>query len=254
MSFDFIGPIVDHPPRWWFTGLILVVALLAGAGCVRLALGHAVRLLTSRRSDGTSVLVPSGPGHDARGDLPYAACLFTGTGFTPAHWVGVLLYGGMTVAFYGCHGCTVVFLAAFVGAGMLLALAVIDARASMLPDALTLPLLWLGLAVAWFGGPVSLHDAVGGAIVGYGFPWLLFHGYRLVRGRDGMGYGDFKLLAALGAWLGPRSAMLVLLVACAGGVFFACVRQRTLRPTGAYPFGPFLALSGAALLLARCIL
>ncbi|HEU0229475.1 MAG TPA: A24 family peptidase [Burkholderiaceae bacterium] len=168
--------------------------------------------------------------------------------------VGVLFYAAVAGVFYWRHGWTPVFFGAFVAAGMLLALALIDARTSLLPDALTLPLLWLGLAIAWLGGPVSLDDAVAGAMVGYGLLWLLFQAFRAVRGRDGMGYGDFKLLAALGAWLGPHPALLALLAACLGGLLFACVRQKTWRPAGAYPFGPFLALAGAGFMLAQCAL
>lgn len=167
---------------------------------------------------------------------------------------GVLLYAAVAGAFYWRHGWAPVFFGVFVAAGMLLALTIIDARTSLLPDALTLPLLWLGLAIAWLGGPVSLHDAVAGAMVGYGLPWLLFQAFRAVRGREGMGYGDFKLLAALGAWLGAYPTLLTLLAACLGGLLFACVRQKTWRPTGAYPFGPFLALAGAGFLLAQCAL
>src|SRR5690606_38751872 len=134
---------------------------------------------------------------------------------------------------------------------LLLLLAHIDARTRLLPDALTLPMLWLGLAAAWLGwGAVSLHDAVAGAMAGYGFLWLLLQGFRWLRGVEGMGYGDLKLLAALGAWLGWQSLPWVLLAACVTGIVFAMLKGKTFRPSGAYPFGPCLAAAGVAVFTA----
>lgn len=211
-------------PDW--AGLCLVLAGAVGAGCRIYKVFGGVRYSMST----------------SRG-ARRAAC-----------WAGLLAYVALAGAFYWRHGWAPVSLGVFVAAGILLALAVIDARTSLLPDALTLPLLWLGLAIAWLGGPVPLRDAVAGAMAGYGFPWLLFQAFRLASGREGMGYGDFKLLAALGAWLGPYPALLTLLAACLLGLAFACMRQKTWRPAGAYPFGPFLALAGAGSLLAQCAL
>src|SRR5690606_32770961 len=99
-----------------------------------------------------------------------------------------------------------------VAAFMLMLLAHIDIRTRLLPDALTLPLLWLGLGAAWLGwGRVPLYDAVAGVMAGYGVLWLLLQGFRLLRGIEGMGYGDLKLVAALGAWLGWQALPGVLL-------------------------------------------
>lgn len=149
-------------------------------------------------------------------------------------------------AFNMLHGFTLSFLAMSAAGAMLLVLALIDARTRLLPDALTLPLMWLGLALAWSGRGIALHDAVAGAMAGYGFLWLLFWLFKAFNGREGMGYGDFKLLAALGAWLGWQPLAMVLLMACLAGVLTAMFRQKTLRPGGSYPFGPFLAASGMA--------
>ena len=92
----------------------------------------------------------------------------------------------------------------------LIPLTVIDLRTQLLPDNLTLPLLWTGLAFNLIGGYASLESAVLGAILGYGAFWLIFQLFRLATGKEGMGFGDFKLLAALAAWLGaislPRSS------------------------------------------------
>lgn len=149
------------------------------------------------------------------------------------------------------HGFTPRACLLAVAAVMLMLLAHIDARTRLLPDALTQPMLWLGLGAAWIGwGVVPLHDAVAGAMAGYGFLWLLLQGFRLLRGIEGMGYGDLKLLAALGAWLGWQALPWVLLAACLTGIVFAMLRNKTLFPSGAYPFGPFLAAAGVAVFMA----
>ncbi len=151
-----------------------------------------------------------------------------------------------------CHGSGWRALPLAMACVMLMLLALIDARTRLLPDALTLPLLWLGLAVAWMGwGGVSLQDAVAGAMAGYLFLWLILQGFRLLRGIQGMGHGDLKLLAALGAWLGWQVLPWVILLACLAGIAFAMWRQKTLLPAGAYPFGPFLAAAGLCAFAAR---
>jgi len=147
------------------------------------------------------------------------------------------------------HGYTVAFVAQASASATLLVLALIDARTRLLPDALTLPLMWAGLALAWAGYGIALNDAVAGAMTGYGFLWVLFWVFKCLSGREGMGYGDFKLLAALGAWLGWQALAMVLLVACVIAVLFAMLCQRSFAPGGAYPFGPFLAASGTAAFL-----
>ena len=137
-------------------------------------------------------------------------------------------------------------------AGPGLALAVIDLQTSLLPDDLTLPLLWGGLFVNLWGGFAFLPDAVIGAMAGYGVLWSVYWLFRLLTGKEGMGYGDFKLLAAIGAWLGWQSLPLVMVaaslagVAVAGGLLLAG-RVRRDQPL---PFGPYLAVAGVAALFA----
>ncbi|WP_407850047.1 prepilin peptidase [Bordetella petrii] len=149
-------------------------------------------------------------------------------------------------------GPTPLALCAMALCAALLALAWIDLQASLLPDAITLPLAWAGLLVNLGGALAPLPLAVLGAVVGYAFLWLLFHMFRLLTGREGMGYGDFKLLAALGAWFGLAALPGVLLVASLAGVAGAGL----LRLSGQaqrgqpLPFGPYLALAGVAMLLA----
>lgn len=131
-------------------------------------------------------------------------------------------------------------------------LTLVDLRSSLLPDTLTLPLLWAGLLLNGSGyGLTTLQDSVWGAAGGYLFLWLLFHGFRLVTGREGMGYGDFKLLAALGAWLGATSLPWLLL----GASITGAVVGIALTVTGKVgrgqplPFGPYLAAGGMIMLL-----
>jgi leader peptidase (prepilin peptidase) / N-methyltransferase len=143
--------------------------------------------------------------------------------------------------------------AAIVITWFLIALTVIDLDHQLLPDSLTLPLLWGGL-VASLGWseyspsslPVSPADSIMGAAVGYLSLWVVYHGFRLLTGKEGMGYGDFKLLAALGAWLGWRMLLpIVLCSAAVGAVIGIALIVTGRRDRGVpLPFGPFLAAAG----------
>lgn len=139
-------------------------------------------------------------------------------------------------------------LAAFGLCATLLAMSLIDFDTRYLPDTLTLPLLWAGLIVNLGAtGFVALPQAVIGAITGYLFLWVVYWLFKLVRGVEGMGYGDFKLLAALGAWLGWQALpQIVLLSAVAGAIFgLAATGFGKMRFEEPLPFGPFLAAGGA---------
>lgn len=175
-----------------------------------------------------------------------------GCGLSPlAPWLrcgASMVMGGLAWILAHRYGLGFGFWSTLIALNMLLILAVVDAQLALLPDALTAPLLWLGLAAAWMGGPVSLHQSLAGAVAGYGFLWVLFWLFALFRGRAGMGYGDFKLLAALGAWVGIFSLPYVLLAACLAGIGAAFLRQKNFRLGSSYPFGPFLAASGATAL------
>ncbi len=129
----------------------------------------------------------------------------------------------------------------------LLALALIDWDTTLLPDDLTLPLLWLGLiAAALRWTPVGLHDSLWGAVAGYLSLWSVYWAFKLVTGKEGMGYGDFKLFAALGAWFGWQALIPIILVASVIGAIVGIAMKFTtgLREGGYVPFGPFLAGAG----------
>ncbi len=136
----------------------------------------------------------------------------------------------------------------------LLALALIDWDTTVLPDALTLPLLWAGLGAAALGwlADLSLQQALLGAVVGYLSLWSVYWLFKLTTGKEGMGYGDFKLLAALGAWLGWQAILPIVLMASVLGVVIGLVMKATgsLREGRFVPFGPFLAGGGLVVMLA----
>lgn len=139
--------------------------------------------------------------------------------------------------------------AALIMTWMLIALCMIDIDQQLLPDNMTLPLMWLGLFLSLFNGavlPVTPNDAIIGALAGYLSLWLVYHAFKKITGKEGMGYGDFKLLAALGAWLGwQQLPLIILLSACVGaltgiGLIVLRGRDRNLP----IPFGPYLAAAG----------
>ena len=134
---------------------------------------------------------------------------------------------------------------------MLVAMTFIDADTQMLPDDLTLPLMWAGILVNLNGTFVPLHDAVIGAAAGYLILWSIYWLFKLATGKDGMGYGDFKLLAALGAWMGwlmlPTIIVLSSVVGAIVGIGLIVFTKR--RRDNPIPFGPYLAAAGLIALL-----
>ncbi|KTC39692.1 methyltransferase, partial [Pseudomonas putida] len=133
----------------------------------------------------------------------------------------------------------------------LLAMSLIDADHQLLPDVLVLPLLWLGLIVNGQGLFTNLYDALWGAVAGYLSLWLVYWVFKLITGKEGMGYGDFKLLAMLGAWGGwqilPLTILLSSLVGAVLGVLM--LRMRNAQTNTPIPFGPYLAIAGWIALL-----
>ncbi|WP_323971862.1 prepilin peptidase [Aeromonas hydrophila] len=142
-------------------------------------------------------------------------------------------------------------LAALLLTWVLVALTFIDLDKMLLPDQLTLPLLWGGLLFNLAGGFVPLADAVIGAMAGYLVLWSLYWAFKLLTGKEGMGYGDFKLLAALGAWLGWQALPIVLLLSSLVGAFIGIglILLRNHHQNKPIPFGPYLAIAGWIALL-----
>ncbi|HDZ8879055.1 TPA: prepilin peptidase [Aeromonas dhakensis] len=142
-------------------------------------------------------------------------------------------------------------LAALLLTWVLVALTFIDLDKMLLPDQLTLPLLWGGLLFNLAGGFVPLADAVIGAMAGYLVLWSLYWAFKLLTGKEGMGYGDFKLLAALGAWLGWQALPIVLLLSSLVGAIIgiSLILLRNHHQNKPIPFGPYLAIAGWIALL-----
>lgn len=154
---------------------------------------------------------------------------------------------GIVAGYIGWRfGLTLTMASALIFAWSLIALTVIDIDTQLLPDDITLPLLWLGLLANLIGGFVPLQSAVIGAVVGYLSLWSIYWLFKLATGKEGMGYGDFKLLGAIGAWLGwkmlPAVILLSSLVGAVVGISLI-VFTRHGRNTP-IPFGPYLAVAG----------
>ncbi len=163
-------------------------------------------------------------------------------------------FTGAATGFLAWHfGFGATALAAFGFTWLLIALTLIDFDTQFLPDSLTYPLLWLGLLVSlshpvWADGaaPVTPRDSILGAATGYLSLWSLYWAFKLLTGKEGMGYGDFKLFAALGAWLGWQMLLPIIVFASGVGAVFGIVvmiRQRRGKDTP-IAFGPFLAVAG----------
>ena len=150
----------------------------------------------------------------------------------------------LVIVFY--FGATYLSVALLFFTWTLISLTMIDADTQLLPDNMTLPLLWLGLIVNYFELIVPLGSAVWGAIWGYMALWLVYKGFKLLTGKEGMGYGDFKLLAALGAWLGwqmlPIVILLSSLVGAVIGISMVIIKGKDKNIP--IPFGPYLAIAG----------
>jgi leader peptidase (prepilin peptidase) / N-methyltransferase len=169
-----------------------------------------------------------------------------------ARYPGVELGSGALALLLAAHfGYSAALALALPYAWALLALTLIDLDTQLLPDDITLPLLWLGLLANLFGLYTSLSSAVLGAVAGYLVLWSVYWAFRLIAKKEGMGYGDFKLLAAIGAWTGWQVLPVAVLVAAGlgavvGSLMLWLTRRGRETPI---PFGPWLALGGIVALL-----
>ncbi|MCQ9379631.1 A24 family peptidase [Methyloversatilis sp. XJ19-49] len=157
-----------------------------------------------------------------------------------------LLTGLLSAACALSFGPTLLLAGALVFVWALIALTFIDLDTQLLPDSITLPLVWAGLALNLAGGFTDLPSAVSGAIVGYLVLWSVYWAFKLVTGKEGMGYGDFKLLAAIGAFLGWQMLPVVILLSSLVGasVGIAMIVFRSHGRNVPIPFGPYLAAAG----------
>lgn len=157
-----------------------------------------------------------------------------------------LLTGVLTVVVAWQFGVSLATFAALLLTWTLIALTLIDYDKQLLPDDLTLPLIWLGLLFSFFDVFTDTQSSLIGAMLGYMILWTVFQVFKIITGKEGMGFGDFKLLAALGAWLGwqllPQIILLSSLVGAIAGIFMLITgltkRQQPI------PFGPYLAAAG----------
>ncbi|MCD6061630.1 MAG: prepilin peptidase [Moraxellaceae bacterium] len=131
----------------------------------------------------------------------------------------------------------------------LIALTMIDFDEQLLPDDITLPLMWAGLVLNIQGMFVPLQDAVIGAAAGYLSLWSIYWLFKLVTGKEGMGYGDFKLMAALGAWMGWIALPMVLLLSSVVGSIIGVGYLIVRKESAPFPFGPYIAIAGIIALL-----
>lgn len=158
-----------------------------------------------------------------------------------------LLSGGLSFVVSYQLGFSYFTLALLIFTFVLIAATFIDLDTMLLPDSLTLPLTWAGIALALFQiSPISLQDSVIGAMAGYLSLWSVYWLFKLATGKEGMGYGDFKLLAALGAWLGWQQLPMLILFSSLVGLVFGLIQLRLKRQgiDKAFPFGPYLAIAG----------
>lgn len=169
-------------------------------------------------------------------------CASCKTGIAIRYPLVELLTGILFAVMAWQYGATWIMVGACLFTAFVVAMTFIDADTQLLPDQLTLPLVWLGLLFNLITGFVPLPQAVIGAVVGYMSLWLLFHAFKLLTGKEGMGYGDFKMLAAIGAWLGVGILPIVVFAAALVGIIAALVKRVSQGQPMA--FGPCLAVAG----------
>jgi leader peptidase (prepilin peptidase)/N-methyltransferase len=173
-------------------------------------------------------------------------CRYCKTAISIQYPLVELLSGLLSAAVLWKFGPGLPALAGLVFTWMLIALSGIDFRTQLLPDQLTFPLLWIGLLLSLLPMFVAPSPAILGAAIGYLSLWSVYWLFKLLTGKEGMGYGDFKLLAALGAWMGPMALLPIVLLsslvgAVLGGSLILLRRHGREVPM---PFGPFIAVAG----------
>ena len=226
------GDEVEHEPNSWFGLKFLLTPPSTCPSC-----GHRIRAWENIPL--ISWLLQKG------------RCTSCGTKISVQYPVVELLSGLLSLVVVWHFGFTSQALAALILTWALLAMSVIDIRIQILPDVLILPLIWLGLLLNLDGMFTDIHSAIYGAVAGYLSLWFIFHLFLLITGKEGMGYGDFKLFALFGAWLGWQLLPQILLLSAAVGAITGIGMIVFLgRDRGIpIPFGPYLAAAGWIALL-----
>lgn len=147
------------------------------------------------------------------------------------------------ITIFYCFGLTIQGLALVGLSVFFIPLFFIDAKHQILPDSLTLPLVWAGIILNYYGVFTSLEQSVWGAIIGYLSLWSVFWLYKILTGKEGFGHGDFKLLAAIGAWFGYPMLLYTIFASCIFGIFIAIGINLIARRTNTIPFGPAIILA-----------
>lgn len=173
-------------------------------------------------------------------------CSACGKSISPRYPLVEILSAVLSAAVAWHLGFGVAGVAAILLTWVLIALTFIDVDHQLLPDIMVLPFLWIGLFLNIFNVYTGLTPAVIGAMAGYLSLWLVFHLFKLITGKEGMGYGDFKLLALFGAWLGWQSLLLIILLSSFFGalVGLGLILFRGRDRAQPMPFGPYLAMAG----------
>ena len=171
-------------------------------------------------------------------------CAGCKTPISHRYWLIELLTAILSTVVVYHFGWSLASVAGVILTWVLIVIALIDYDTMFIPDQLSLPLIWLGLLIALWGVFVSPPEAIKGALLGYLLLWSIFHVFKLLTGKEGMGYGDFKLLAAGGAWLGMKAVMVIVVMssfagAVLGSAYMLINKNKKGKPI---PFGPYLAV------------
>lgn len=227
---------------------IAMVASISGAA----VLGMVAGLIASRVAQEYSQGIASGAVPDAilmQASIRRACRVHAGPALGFPHLAAMFVLAVLAIILNAQHGWGLKWSIYLSALAVLWGLASIDLRTRLLPDALTQPLLWMGLTYAWWQGAAALHQSLAGVALGWGLLWTLNAMYLMVRGRPGVGGGDVKMLAALGAWAGWQGLPSLLLLASLLSVLVAMLAQGGIRLRGAQPFGPYLSLAAGPVFL-----
>ena len=173
-------------------------------------------------------------------------CRYCAQSISPRYPSTEALCAALSLAVFAQFGLSLMTVTALFFTWFLLVLAFVDLEHFLLPDRFTMPLMAMGLVVNAYGGFIDLNSAMIGAAAGYLSLWLIFHAFRLLTGKEGLGYGDFKLLAAIGAWVGWQLLPMVVLLSAGTGAIIGITMLITGRHKKGQPlpFGPYLAGGG----------